>query len=136
MKEPICGNHCNSHLFISFLYFASLFNFLYSDNRYENRKTPFVRGFCLDLMYYRIVILRIITFLLQLTTNVSFCRSQVHVQNATLAGGVAIGTASNMSVAPWGALLIGCCAGGLSTVGYAYVTVSALKDPKIFHNHF
>jgi len=49
---------------------------------------------------------------------------QVHVQNATLAGGVAIGTASNMSVAPWGALLIGCIAGALSTVGYAYVTVS------------
>ena len=52
------------------------------------------------------------------------CNSQVHVQNATLAGGVAIGTASNMSVSPWGALLIGCCAGALSTVGYAYLTVS------------
>ena len=66
--------------------------------------------------------------------NASLCRSQVHVQNATLAGGVAIGTASNMSIAPWGALLIGCCAGGLSTVGYAYLTVSELKDPKKSHN--
>ena len=58
------------------------------------------------------------------------------MQNATLAGGVAIGTASNMSIAPWGALLIGCCAGGLSTVGYAYLTVSELKDPKKSHNYF
>ena len=48
------------------------------------------------------------------------------MQNATLAGGVAIGTASNMSVSPWGALLIGCIAGGLSVVGYAYLTVSKL----------
>ena len=54
----------------------------------------------------------------------SLSHSQVHVQNATLAGGVAVGTASNMSISPWGALLIGCCAGALSTVGYAYVTVS------------
>lgn len=54
----------------------------------------------------------------------------VHVQNATLAGGVAIGTASNMSVSPWGALLIGCCAGGLSTVGYAYLTPFLTKYTK------
>ncbi|XP_015769285.1 PREDICTED: ammonium transporter Rh type A-like isoform X1 [Acropora digitifera] len=56
--------------------------------------------------------------------------SMVHVQNATLAGGVAIGTASNMSVSPWGALLIGCCAGGLSTVGYAYLTPFLTKYTK------
>lgn len=53
-----------------------------------------------------------------------FFPSQVHIQNATLAGGVAVGTASNMSINPWGALLIGCSAGALSTVGYAYLTVS------------
>ncbi|XP_068676167.1 ammonium transporter Rh type B-like isoform X3 [Montipora capricornis] len=56
--------------------------------------------------------------------------SMVHVQNATLAGGVAIGTASNMSVSPWGALLIGCCAGALSTVGYAYLTPFLTKYTK------
>lgn len=49
---------------------------------------------------------------------------QVHIQNATLAGGVAIGTACNMFVYPWGALLIGALAGSLSTVGYVYVTVN------------
>ena len=59
------------------------------------------------------------------------------MQNATLAGGVAIGTASNMSISPWGALLIGCCAGALSTVGYAYVTVSKqdLSPKKVFDNY-
>lgn len=34
-----------------------------------------------------------------------------------------MGTASNMAISPWGALLIGCSAGALSTVGYAYLTV-------------
>lgn len=48
---------------------------------------------------------------------------QVHIQNATLAGGVAVGTASNMVIQPWGALLIGSCAGALSTVGYVFLTV-------------
>lgn len=51
---------------------------------------------------------------------------QVHIQNATLAGGVAIGTACNMFVYPWGAMLIGALAGALSTLGYAFVTVSWL----------
>lgn len=48
--------------------------------------------------------------------------NMVHIQNATLAGGVAIGTACNMFVYPWGALLIGALAGALSTVGYAFIT--------------
>ena len=46
-----------------------------------------------------------------------------HVQNATLAGGVAMGTAANMSVEPYGALINGFVAGALSTVGYAYIKV-------------
>lgn len=56
--------------------------------------------------------------------------SMVHIQNATLAGGVAVGTASNMAISPWGALLIGCSAGALSTVGYAYLTPFLTKYTK------
>lgn len=44
-----------------------------------------------------------------------------HIQNATLAGGVAMGTASDMNVTPAGALAIGFAAGILSTVGYAKI---------------
>merc|ERR1719402_841647 len=44
-----------------------------------------------------------------------------HIQNATLAGGVAMGTSADMMVQPLGALLIGFSAGALSTVGYAYI---------------
>lgn len=42
----------------------------------------------------------------------------VHIQNATLAGGVAIGTSANMMVSPVGALTVGVLAGIISTLGY------------------
>lgn len=48
----------------------------------------------------------------------------VHVQNSTLAGGVAIGTGANMMLQPHGALLIGINAGVLSVYGYHALTVS------------
>ncbi|CAH1263934.1 RHAG [Branchiostoma lanceolatum] len=47
--------------------------------------------------------------------------NMVHVQNATLAGGVAVGTTADMMIQPWGALLIGIIAGTLSTVGFTVV---------------
>uniref|UniRef100_A0A1B6L6K1 Ammonium transporter AmtB-like domain-containing protein n=1 Tax=Graphocephala atropunctata TaxID=36148 RepID=A0A1B6L6K1_9HEMI len=45
----------------------------------------------------------------------------VHIQNATLAGGVAIGTAANLMVQPFGAMLVGSLAGILSVVGFQYI---------------
>lgn len=46
------------------------------------------------------------------------------MQNATLAGGVAVGTSADMMVQPFGALLIGVAAGIVSVIGYRYVSVS------------
>lgn len=43
----------------------------------------------------------------------------VHVQNATLAGGVAIGSAANLAIPPAAALGLGALAGALSVAGYA-----------------
>jgi len=48
---------------------------------------------------------------------------QVHVQNATLAGGVAVGTMADMIIQPWAALLIGSLAAVLAVVGYSFITV-------------
>ncbi|ODM95071.1 Ammonium transporter Rh type B [Orchesella cincta] len=48
--------------------------------------------------------------------------NMVHIQNATLAGGVAVGAVADLMIRPYGALIIGSLAGLLSTVGYTYIT--------------
>ncbi|KAI0242301.1 Ammonium transporter Rh type B [Lamellibrachia satsuma] len=53
--------------------------------------------------------------------NSSGRMSMRHVQRATLAGGVAVGTCANMMIQPWGAMLIGGLAGAVSTLSLAYV---------------
>ena len=50
--------------------------------------------------------------------------AQTHIQNATLAGGVAVGSVANMVIQPWGALLIGFLAGFISVVGYKFISDS------------
>ena len=49
---------------------------------------------------------------------------QVHVQNATLAGGVAVGTVADLMILPAGAAGVGICAGLLSSIGFNFVMVS------------
>lgn len=44
-----------------------------------------------------------------------------HVQNATLAGGVAIGAACDMLLNPWGAILTGTVSGVVSCYGFAFL---------------
>lgn len=48
---------------------------------------------------------------------------QVHIQNSTLAGGVAVGTAAEFMLMPYGSLIVGFCCGIISTLGYIYITV-------------
>jgi ammonium transporter Rh len=46
----------------------------------------------------------------------------VDIQNATLAGGVAIGSVADMHMTIGGSVLIGCAAGALSVFGYVYIS--------------
>jgi len=48
--------------------------------------------------------------------------NMVHIQNATLAGGVAVGAIADMIIQPYGALIIGSLAGIISTIGFQYIT--------------
>jgi len=57
--------------------------------------------------------------------------SMVDVQNATLAGGVAMGSSASMAVYPGGALGIGCLAGLLSCFGYNYIQPALEKKIKL-----
>ncbi|XP_060611170.2 ammonium transporter Rh type C [Anolis sagrei] len=48
--------------------------------------------------------------------------NMVHIQNATLAGGVAVGTAAEMMLTPYASLIVGFICGIVSTVGFVYFT--------------
>lgn len=49
--------------------------------------------------------------------------NMIHVQNSTLAGGVAVGAMADMMIQPWGAMLVGTVAGIISVLGYEYMTL-------------
>ncbi|KAM4834541.1 ammonium transporter Rh type A [Thomomys bottae] len=55
----------------------------------------------------------------------------VHIQNATLAGGVAVGTCADMAIQPHVALAIGSVAGIVSVLGYRFLTPLLASKLKI-----
>uniref|UniRef100_A0A8C5PFB8 Ammonium transporter Rh type A n=1 Tax=Leptobrachium leishanense TaxID=445787 RepID=A0A8C5PFB8_9ANUR len=55
----------------------------------------------------------------------------VHIQNATLAGGVAVGTCADMNIGPFGAMTIGFIAGIVSTLGFKFLTPIVASKLKI-----
>merc|ERR1712014_152172 len=54
-----------------------------------------------------------------------------HIQNATLAGGVAMGSSANFQVGIGGAVVIGTLAGAVSTVGYQILQEIVLEKLSI-----
>jgi len=72
--------------------------------------------------YYSLAACCMTTFIISPLVNKDRKLDMVHVQNATLAGGVAVGTCADLVILPWGAMVIGIVAGIISTLGYAYVT--------------
>ena len=48
--------------------------------------------------------------------------SMVDIQNASLAGGVAVGSSSDLVIGPYASLIIGSIAGGVSVIGYVYLS--------------
>ncbi|XP_063055383.1 ammonium transporter Rh type B [Engraulis encrasicolus] len=55
----------------------------------------------------------------------------VHIQNAALAGGVAVGTAGEMMLTPYGSMIVGFLAGVISVLGYAFITPALESKLKV-----
>ena len=55
------------------------------------------------------------------------------IQNAVLAGGVAVGAVADLIIQPYGALLTGCFAGIISAIGYQYLQASYNKSRLILN---
>lgn len=62
------------------------------------------------------------TFVLSALVSHGNKLDMVHVQNSTLAGGVAVGSVCNLLIGPHGALLIGILSGVVSVFGYRYLS--------------
>jgi len=69
------------------------------------------------------------TFIVSAALNDSL--DPVHIQNATLAGGVAIGSSAAFRIAPAAAFGVGLIAGILSTLGFSYSTTALQKYLKV-----
>ncbi|XP_077012580.1 ammonium transporter Rh type B isoform X1 [Tamandua tetradactyla] len=72
--------------------------------------------------YYSLTASTLSTFALSALVGVDGQLDMVHIQNAVLAGGVVVGTSSEMMLTPFGALAAGFLAGMVSTLGYKFFT--------------
>ena len=73
--------------------------------------------------YYSLAACCIVSFAMSSLVSKENKFDMVHIQNSTLAGGVAIGTAADMMIHPFGAMIVGSIAGVVSVLGYRFLTV-------------
>jgi len=72
--------------------------------------------------YYSLAACCVVSFAFSSLISKENKLDMVHIQNSTLAGGVAIGTAADMMIHPFGAMIVGSIAGIVSVLGYRYLT--------------
>eukprot|EP01113_Clastostelium_recurvatum_P047260 TRINITY_DN8397_c0_g1_i4.p1 TRINITY_DN8397_c0_g1~~TRINITY_DN8397_c0_g1_i4.p1 ORF type:complete len:700 (+),score=109.28 TRINITY_DN8397_c0_g1_i4:65-2164(+) len=95
----------------------------------------FNAGIALHELRYRVIMNTVLALIGSCVTTFVLSRllrphrkfDMVDVQNATLAGGVAVGCSADLVLGPGGALLLGMVAGGLSTTGFCHVSAFVEK---------
>merc|ERR1719167_130303 len=81
--------------------------------------------------YFSLCACVLASFAFSAATNKNYKFVMEHIQNATLAGGVAIGACADLAVQPAGALIIGSVAGVISTLGFRLVSPWMEKNLKV-----
>nr|AQM52660.1 rhesus family B glycoprotein [Protopterus annectens] len=79
--------------------------------------------------YYSLAACTLAAYAISALVNHEGKLDMVHIQNATLAGGVAVGTAAEMVMTPFGAMIVGFITGTISTLGFKYL--SPILDSKL-----
>ncbi|XP_076844586.1 ammonium transporter Rh type B [Brachyhypopomus gauderio] len=72
--------------------------------------------------YFSLAACTLSTYAFSALVNSEGKLDMVHIQNAALAGGVALGTAGEMMITPFGSMIVGFSAGAISVLGYKYLT--------------
>lgn len=72
--------------------------------------------------YFSLAACCIVTFAISSLANKDGKIEMVAIQNATLAGGVAVGTSADLLISPWGAITVGSVAAIVSTLGFKFCT--------------
>uniref|UniRef100_A0A3B4C801 Ammonium transporter AmtB-like domain-containing protein n=1 Tax=Pygocentrus nattereri TaxID=42514 RepID=A0A3B4C801_PYGNA len=72
--------------------------------------------------YYSLAACTLATYAFSALVNHEGKLDMVHIQNAALAGGVAVGTAGEMMLTPFGSMIVGFLAGTISVLGYKYLS--------------
>uniref|UniRef100_A0A8C3PUY5 Ammonium transporter Rh type A n=1 Tax=Chrysolophus pictus TaxID=9089 RepID=A0A8C3PUY5_CHRPC len=81
--------------------------------------------------YYALAACAVITFVLSSLLDQRGKFSMVLIQNATLAGGVAVGTCADLTIYPFVAMCIGSIAGIVSVLGFRFLTPVLASKLKI-----
>merc|ERR1719238_144122 len=81
--------------------------------------------------YYSLCSCTIATVIVSCLLSPARRMSMEHLQNATLAGGVAVGACADLMLTPGGAATVGAIAGALSTLGFKYVQPFLLSKLRI-----
>ncbi|XP_068039328.1 ammonium transporter Rh type A [Anomalospiza imberbis] len=81
--------------------------------------------------YYSLAACTVITFALSSLVDKRGKFSMVLIQNATLAGGVAVGTCADLEIHPFSAMFIGVIAGIVSVLGFQFLTPVMASKLKI-----
>ncbi|XP_072188585.1 ammonium transporter Rh type A [Excalfactoria chinensis] len=81
--------------------------------------------------YYALAACAVITFAISSLLDQRGKFSMVLIQNATLAGGVAVGTCADLTIYPFAAMLIGSIAGIISVLGFRFLTPVLASKLKI-----
>ncbi|KFQ40499.1 Ammonium transporter Rh type A, partial [Mesitornis unicolor] len=81
--------------------------------------------------YYSLAASAVVTFAISSLMDERGKFNMVHIQNATLAGGVAVGTCADLPIRPFAAMLIGSIAGAISVLGFHFLTPLLASKLKI-----